>query len=124
MSRGLSALPAKSTSAWKDGKVDTSAAPDVAAILLAHKSRLDVQFVIEARKPASAQALWRRYGEQHAATLRDTATKLRQIPKSLANKAVRRRRAVIQHIQRAQRSGVIGVRSVVSGGLPGLGRRR
>lgn len=96
---------------------------DVAATLRAHRSTLEAQFVIDARKPASVQGLWRRYGEQRADSLRATVSQLGRIPSPLVNKAVRRRHAVIKDILRVRRSRVLGARSFVSGGLPGLGKR-
>lgn len=96
---------------------------DVAAVLRAHRSRLDPQFVIDARRPASVQGIWSRHGEQRQDQLRITMNQLGRIPKPLVNRAVRRRQAVLKDILRVRRSGVLGVRTVVSGGLPGLGKR-
>lgn len=97
--------------------------PDIAAILRARRSKLDPDFVQAARKPGRVEGLWRTYASMSPQTLTATAGKLARIPDPLVNKAVRRRRAVIKRVREGFRSGVLGVRSVSSGGAPTLGRR-
>lgn len=101
----------------------TTGGPDIESVLRASHSGLTVAFVVDVRKSAAKQSLWRRYGSQNPRTLRKTARELAKIPKPLVNKAVRHRQAVIRAILVADRQRLFGVGSIVSGGLPGLGRR-
>lgn len=98
--------------------------PDVEAILCARGSKLEPGFVRAARKPASVQGLWRTYASMRPQELTAAAHMLARIPDPLVNKAVRRRREVIKKVREGFRSGVLGVRSVGSGGAPTLGKRR
>lgn len=98
--------------------------PDIEATLRALRSKLDPAFVRAARQPASTQGLWRSYAAMRPQALTGTAQMLARIPDPLVNKAVRRRREVIKKVREGFSTGVLGVRSVRSGGAPTLGKRR